>query len=83
DFQIFMLKKPGDKSENTLVSDYDFLSYFSTAFLNEKPTLEKRKIQYKISGAKTYDSIADYARFVVWYGRKDSKNIYENDVSVI
>ena len=83
EFQIFMLKKPGDKSENELECGYDFLNYFSTAFLNEKPVLEKRKTHYKISGAKTYDSIADYARFVVWYGRKDSRNIYDKDVRTV
>ncbi len=83
EFQIIMLKKPGDKSENELECDYDFLKYFSTAFLNEKPVLEKRKTHYKISGAKTYDSIADYARFVVWYGRKDSRNIYDKDVRTV
>lgn len=81
-FQIFMQKMPGDAPADDITTSYDFFSYFKCALSGEKVTLEKKKTTIRRE-AETYSSLEDFARYVVWYGRKDSRNIYINDSRII
>jgi len=81
-FQKFMQKKPEDKSVEKITSSYDFYTYFSFALNGRKAELIKKETTVARK-AETFDSVEAYARNVVWYGRKDSRNIYINESGII
>lgn len=64
------------------VYSYDFPSYFAAAFAGESIPLKKRKNIVTVTDKESYSSYSDYARFVVWYGRRGGKNIYLDETTV-
>lgn len=76
-FQKFILKKPFDKTAQGTFS-YNFYEYFGAAYKNETVELKKQQKTYRVNIQKTYNSFADYARFSVWYGRKEFGNLNLN-----
>lgn len=80
-YQRNMIKVP-NKVETIFKTAYDFHSFFENKFIGKDDKLAKRKCTITVWDDKKISSWEDYARFVVWYGRKDSKNIYTNSVTV-
>lgn len=77
DFQKSMLKKPNEKTfEKTF--KYNFCEYFNAFYKNECVTLKKKRSTYIININKNYNSFIDYAKYSVWYGRKESGNLNLN-----
>ncbi len=68
DYQYNIVKKIS-LTDITIESSYDFYSYFSALFANEYTPLQKNKIQLKIHDGSPVNSLIDFAREVVWYGR--------------
>lgn len=78
-YQKYTLKLPRLKARS-FESAYDFKSYFSLLLCGEKARLEKKLCRYEIAAPEIFDSWADYARIVVWYGRKDRHNFYLDEL---
>ena len=76
-FQREMVKKPFD-TDKELSFKYDFLTFYRDLFAGKPTSLVKRDNVVHIN-AKSYDTWQDYAKSVVWYGRKDNKNVYINE----
>lgn len=60
---------------------YDFKSFFSELLCSNHTALIKKHCLNSITPV-SYNSWKDYARYIVWYGRKDSRNIYINEIDV-
>lgn len=60
--------------------DYDFKSYFSDMLCGNDAALNKKFCRNVISKPVSCASWADYARHIIWYGRKDSRNIYVDEI---
>lgn len=60
--------------------EYDFPGYFTMALENTPVPLKKRKCLVDASGLEEYGTFSDYAREIVWFGRRSQKtNIIESD----
>lgn len=73
-FQRAMIKRPFNK-ETEIITDYDFETYFLNALENRRVPLKKEKHTTEIN-AVYYDDWTFYAKKVVWFGRKENRNIY-------
>lgn len=73
-FQRAMIKRPFNK-ETEVVSDYDFETYFLNALENKRVPLKKENHTTKIN-AVYYADWMFFAKKVVWFGRKENRNIY-------
>lgn len=62
--------------------DYNFKEYFSLILCGNNATLQKIRCKNVIASPVKCNSWADYARFIIWYGRKDSRNIYLDEIEV-
>lgn len=81
-FQQVMLKK--QRNEITEFSlKFNFPEYFKSVVGGKKPELKKETCYYKINNVKQYDTFEDYARYCVWYGRKENGSVYINDLEKI
>ncbi|MBQ8027859.1 MAG: radical SAM protein [Clostridia bacterium] len=60
--------------------EYDFKSYFSNLLCGNTAVLEKKSCRNTVLKPISCNSWKDYARFIVWYGRKDSRNIYIDEI---
>lgn len=72
-YQINIIHIP-DNEPKQLEFDYDFHNYFSKAMKNVPTKLLKKKNKVRIS-TDSFDSLADYARETVWYGRRLDKTV--------
>lgn len=61
---------------------YDFKDYFSNLLCGTSAVLKKTPCRYTVPNPVKCNSWQDYARYVVWYGRKDSRNIYLDEIKV-
>lgn len=73
-YQKNIVKNPYSKG-TVLSLNYDFYSYFSNIYGNTYKPLEKRKHSIKIDSSDTPSDLPEYAKRVVWYGRKGGQNI--------
>ncbi len=62
---------------------YDFKSYFGAILCNEYAELAERRCDYRVEKPISCSDWKSYARYVVWYGRKDSRKIYLEEISEI
>lgn len=68
DYQHKTVKKIGCTNV-TIESDYDFYSYFSAAVSNRYEPLKNNKILLKIHDNAPVNTLIEFARETVWYGR--------------
>ncbi len=73
-FQREMPKRPFEIKKEIRMK-YDFTNYFLNALDGKHIPLKKDEITLLIE-AKPFDSWADFARIVAWYGKKDSNSTY-------
>ena len=76
-FQKLMLKKPIDTTSEVSF-DYNFYEYFNAVYKNETVKFENKHNICRVNIQKTYKDFAEYARFSVWYGRKEFGNLNFN-----
>ena len=74
-FQQSVLKRP-KQQPIAFESRYDFKSFFIGALQDEAVPLKKETKKYTVDEPQNYESWPVYARFVVWYGKKDSRAYY-------
>lgn len=65
-----------------LETEADFREYFYNIICGNYKPLNKVTTKYKIPTVKC-NSWEDYARYIVWYGRKDSRNIYLEEIATL
>ena len=59
---------------------YNFKEYFSDILCGNRTSVKKIRCRYLIRNTVNYDNWKDYARYVLWYSRKDSRNIYLEEI---
>lgn len=74
-FQRFILKKPYDRTSEEAFS-YNLYEYFSAVYRNEEALLRKEENVCRVNVRRPFDTFSDYARFSVWYGRKEFGNLH-------
>lgn len=79
-YQKSVVKLPF-KENIVIETDYDFKNYFRNILCGNSASLECRKCVNFIPTVRC-NSWQDYARYVIWYGRKDSRNIYLDEIEV-
>ena len=80
-YQRNIIKRPGRKKVEYTIN-YNFHDYFMNRFKAGNIELVKHKNIIEITDNENISEWEDYARRVVWYGRKESKNIYTSCVTV-
>ncbi|MBQ7596788.1 MAG: radical SAM protein [Clostridia bacterium] len=73
EYQKFILKKPTDTNDPAEF-DYDFYNYFSKLYIGESAVPEKKRVAYR-KKQSAYNGVKDYAKTVVWFGRRNDKMI--------
>lgn len=73
-FQKEMMKLPF-VDRKSISFDYGFDEYFRNILSGKSVELERRKCEMHIE-TECISSWEEYAKKVVWYGRKDGKNVY-------
>jgi len=74
-YQRNIVKLPGETNFDIELK-YDFYRYFSSIFLNSYKPLEKIKNIIHVNDSNPASGWKDFAREIVWYGRKSSRNVY-------
>ena len=67
-YQHDIIKKIG-KDEITIQSEYDFYSYYNEIYSGGYKKLQSKKICITLDDTSVINTLADFAREVVWYGR--------------
>lgn len=68
-YQKFWLRLPSAQAEKESFS-YNFAEYFADITDGKKGVLKKEPFTAAAAYAEVYDNLPDYAREVVWYGRR-------------
>ncbi len=79
-YQRNVVKRPfAEKIE--FESKYDFKSYFAELLCNNSVPLRRKSCVYRIDEPIKCDDWKAYARYFVWYSRKDSRKIYLDEIN--
>ncbi len=79
-YQNFVVKTVNVKEYN-YYGDYDWRRYFASLILmNKKEPLLKKKVHYRVVDSKTVFSWDEYAKKVLWFGRRGGKNIFMSEI---
>lgn len=62
---------------------YRWKEYFDSILKNKPSALMKQKTVYRITSPEKYTDGEDYAKKVIWYGRKGGRNIYTDEIQSI
>lgn len=77
EYQKSMIRKPG-VTEFTVESDFNFYDYFMTITKGQHSPLKKIRSRLKISSDIEINSWEDYAKMVVWFGKRHQVSMYIN-----
>ncbi len=80
-YQRNMIKRPGGVFAQKELR-YNLHEFFTDIFKSREGKLLKMSNFLTIEDREPLDNWPDYARIVVWYGKKESKNIYTDSVDV-
>lgn len=76
-YQKSILRLPNVK-ELTVDTQYDFYNYFENIYDDCYKPLEKKKTRLSIELEKQIDTWADYAREIIWFGKRRSATLCTN-----
>jgi hypothetical protein len=71
-FQRVFVKQPRMESGTKFEFEYDLFDYVSNLLLNNEVPLKKRSNVLHVEDHVEFSNLQDFAREVVWYGRKGS-----------
>ena len=74
-YQRAVLRKPFDR-EATYRFSYDFHTYYQTITDRAYAPLEKKPVALTVKPKTVYDDVRDYAREIVWFGRRRGATVY-------
>ncbi len=78
-YQSFMVKTVG-RPASSFTGNYDWRSYFLSLRRNRRMPLVKRPVRYTVTDDLICADWPEYARKVVWYGRRGGKNLYTAEI---
>lgn len=79
-YQNFVVKTVNVK-EYDYYGDHDWRRYFASLILmNKKEPLFEKKVHYRVVDSKTVFSWDEYAKKVLWFGRRGGKNIFMSEI---
>lgn len=81
EYQISVVKSPY-MLKKTLVLSFDWFDYFKSIYANSYKPLKKRKNTVFINAFGVPSDLEEYAKKVIWFGRKGGQNII-NDIKYI
>ena len=81
-YQKAVILRPGINNDVRPFA-YDFCSYFDGVLRLEHPTLRQRKNTCTFSTPFATDSLPDYARQIIWYGRRNGRMLYSSKPNLI
>lgn len=82
DYQKQIIRVPGSKSFS-LTLDYDFYHYMLNSMNNSYRPLQMIKNTVTITPTDSFADLAEYAREVVWYGRRLGKSLHTSEPECI
>lgn len=74
-YQESIIKLPAEIIQS-IDLDYDFYPYFNNIYNGEYSPLLKIKNSLSVQGDKAINTWEDYARDIVWLGRRDDAALY-------
>ncbi len=74
-YQRSVVLTPG-KNDFSVSFDFDFCSYFNAILRNEHIPLEKKRITYRFHTPFAIDNWVEYAKEIVWYGRRNNRMMF-------
>ena len=77
-YQRIIIRKPFDSKKET-VFNYNLPLYFENIFEREAEPLKREKTRFEIIPKSCYTNWEEYARKIVWYGRRKEANLYHRD----
>ncbi len=77
DYQKNILRFPGQRKVE-VESEYDFYNYFNRIYDNRYAPLEKIRNRLEIETEKKIDRWDDYAREIIWFGKRRSATLLTN-----
>lgn len=81
-YQIFVLKKP-ETGVKYYYGKHNWKDYFDLLIKNRKAVLLEKDVKYIIRDETAPYSLPDYAKKVLWFGRRGGKNIYTSEIEEI
>ena len=78
-YQCFCLKEM-QKQSMVQTFGYDWKPYFDLLLKNQPARLRQKQTTYEIEAREAYADLADYAKRVVWFGRRGGTNIYTSEL---
>ena len=81
-YQSFIVKTI-DPPKDVFCGRYRWKPYFDSLLRNRRATLERADVSYRIEGSQTCASWPEYARVVLWYGRRGGRYIYSSELKEI
>lgn len=76
-YQKAIMRLP-EKTQLTVSSAYDFYNYFENIYNDDYKPLEKTETKLMITLEKKIDTWADYAREIIWFGKRRSATLCTN-----
>ena len=76
-YQKSILRLP-EVEQITVNNEYDFYSYFENIYDDHYKPLDKKKTTLNITLEKKIDTWADYAREIIWFGKRRSATLCTN-----
>lgn len=73
-YQKNIIKQPF-KGCCIIENNFDFYDYFNRIYANSYSPLQKKNTILKVEG-ETFEGWDNYARFCIWYGRRDDAQLY-------
>lgn len=77
-YSYLMLRKPMDKKRES-VFEYDLDAYFNRIVLFDYAPPEQKKNLLTVTPDTFFNSIEEYAKYAVWFGRRKGRTIYHTN----
>ncbi|MBQ2931394.1 MAG: radical SAM protein [Clostridia bacterium] len=79
-YQVFVIKEK-NISYKKFTGKHDWKEYFLKILKGDSVALKEKKVCYSITDFNTTTSWEDYAKKVLWFGRRGGKNIYVSEIT--
>ena len=76
-YQKVVLRKPFD-TRTAFECGYDFFAFYKNAVAGKKAELKKEKTKIEVVPKTQYESLSEYAKETVWFGRRRGATVYSD-----
>lgn len=74
-YQKDIIKRPGTPVTAPICSDYNFYDYFQSIYTGGHSALEKVPSEMQVTDVWSVESLDDYSKEIVWYGRNYARTL--------